>query len=83
MMRVLTQNAIADPTKIEAQVRREMDAREKGHLRANADRKLTNEERREKTANEHVKDEGKGIQAACFKFVQPPSSLTSAHRLRN
>lgn len=69
MMNVLTQDAIADPTKVEAKVRREMAARENGHLRMNADRKLTDEQRREKVSNEHVKDESKGIQAACFKCV--------------
>lgn len=69
MMRVLTQDAISDPTKIEAQVRREMVAREKGHLKMNAERKLTEEERKEKVANKKVADEAKGIGAACYKYV--------------
>lgn len=67
MMRVLTQDAIADPTKVEAQVRREMVAREKGHLKANADRKLTDEERRAKTELKKDKDAAKGIGAMCYK----------------
>ncbi|KAK4702533.1 U4/U6 small nuclear ribonucleoprotein PRP3, partial [Phenoliferia sp. Uapishka_3] len=67
MMNVLTQDAIADPTKIEAKVKREMAARENGHLRMNAERKLTDEQRREKVAKEHDKDESKGIHAVCFK----------------
>ena len=73
MMNVLTQDAIADPTKVEAKVRREMAMRENGHLRANAERKLTDDQRREKVSNEHLKDESKGIQAACFKCVLLPS----------
>ncbi|KAM0748746.1 PRP3-domain-containing protein, partial [Meredithblackwellia eburnea MCA 4105] len=67
MMRVLTQDAIADPTKVEAQVRREMTARARGHDQANAARKLTDEQRRAKVDNEHAKDESKGIFAACFR----------------
>ncbi|KAL8280825.1 hypothetical protein RQP46_006829 [Phenoliferia psychrophenolica] len=75
MMNVLTQDAIADPTKVEAKVRREMAARENGHLRMNAERKLTDDQRREKVSNEHLKDESKGIQAACFKvrYLSNPS----------
>ncbi|BGP48773.1 U4/U5/U6 small nuclear ribonucleoprotein prp3 [Rhodotorula kratochvilovae] len=67
MMRVLTQEAIADPTKVEAQVRREMVARERKHVKENAERALTAEEKREKRELEYAKDEAKGIQAAAFK----------------
>ncbi|GJN91026.1 hypothetical protein Rhopal_004040-T1 [Rhodotorula paludigena] len=67
MMRVLTQEAISDPTKVEAQVRREMVARERKHVKENADRQLTAEERRDKRENEYAKDESKGIQAVAFK----------------
>ena len=75
MMRVLTQDAIADPTKIEAQVRREMVAREKGHMKANAERKLTDEQRREKREGKMAEDESHGIHALCFKvkFLANPS----------
>ncbi|GAA6052204.1 hypothetical protein JCM3770_000795 [Rhodotorula araucariae] len=67
MMRVLTQEAIADPTKVEAQVRREMVARERKHLKENAERALTAEEKREKREREYTKDEAKGLQSAAFK----------------
>ncbi|GAA6032393.1 hypothetical protein JCM8097_008152 [Rhodosporidiobolus ruineniae] len=75
MMRVLTQDAIADPTKVEAQVRREMVARERKHVKDNAARALTEEEKREKRENEYAKDEAKGIQAMAFKvrYLSDPS----------
>ncbi|GAA5857738.1 hypothetical protein JCM8547_005965 [Rhodosporidiobolus lusitaniae] len=75
MMRVLTQDAIADPTKVEAQVRREMVARERKHLKDNAARALTDEERRQKREDEFAKDESKGIQALAFKvrYLSDPS----------
>ncbi|GAA5910380.1 U4/U6-U5 snRNP complex subunit PRP3 [Sporobolomyces salmoneus] len=75
MMRVLTQDAIADPTKVEAQVRREMALRERKHLKDNETRKLTPEEKRAKTEEKYVKDESKGIQAIAFKirYLSDPS----------
>lgn len=75
MMRVLTQDAISDPTKVEAQVRREMMARERKHLKDNAERKLTPEQRREKREAQFAKDEQKGIHAVAFKvrYLSDPS----------
>jgi U4/U6 small nuclear ribonucleoprotein PRP3 len=75
MMRVLTQDAIADPTKVEAQVRREMVARERKHLKDNASRALTDDERRIKREEEYQKDEAKGVQAMAFKirYLSDPS----------
>ena len=75
MMRVLTQDAIADPTKVEAQVRREMMARERKHLKDNEERKLTPEERRAKREAQFEKDEQKGIHAIAFKvrYLSDPS----------
>jgi U4/U6 small nuclear ribonucleoprotein PRP3 len=69
MMRVLTQEAVLDPTKIENQVRREMVAREKGHLKMNAERKLTDEERKAKKESKAQVDEAKGIGALVFKYT--------------
>lgn len=68
MMRVLTQEAVADPTKIEARVRREMNARQAGHDKMNAQRKLTKDERREKIENKARSDEAKGLHAAVFRI---------------
>ncbi|GAA6018508.1 hypothetical protein JCM10207_007200 [Rhodosporidiobolus poonsookiae] len=75
MMRVLTQDAIADPTKVEAQVRREMVARERKHLKDNAERALTPDERWQKREDEYAKDEAKGIEAMAFKvrYLSDPS----------
>lgn len=67
MMRVLTHEAVNDPTKVEAQVRREMVAREKGHIKMNQERKLTEEERKAKTLAKFEADAAKGIGALCFK----------------
>lgn len=66
-MRVLTQDAISDPTKIEAQVRREMISRERGHLKANAENKLTPDQVWEKEQAKLQKDADKGIGAMCYK----------------
>ena len=48
MMRVLSADATADPTKIEQEVRRQMELRLKNHEERNASRKRTDEEKREK-----------------------------------
>jgi U4/U6 small nuclear ribonucleoprotein PRP3 len=68
MYRVLTQEAVSDPTKVEARVRREMMARSNQHDKANAERKLTEEERKEKLEKKKEQDESKGIYAAVFKI---------------
>jgi U4/U6 small nuclear ribonucleoprotein PRP3 len=44
-----------------------MEARQKGHDKSNAERKLTDEQRREKIEKIKEKDESKGIHAAVFK----------------
>ncbi|GAA97375.1 uncharacterized protein L969DRAFT_17286 [Mixia osmundae IAM 14324] len=68
MMRVLTQQAISDPTKVEAKVRREMTARKVGHEKANAARQLTDDQRREKLEAQKDKDASKGISAAVYRI---------------
>lgn len=61
LMRVLTSEAVSDPTKIEARVRREIAARKETHERQNAERKLTDEQRREKVEKKKEADEKKGL----------------------
>ncbi|KAN0061378.1 U4/U5/U6 small nuclear ribonucleoprotein prp3 [Thecaphora frezii] len=61
LMRVLTSEAVADPTKVEARVRREIAARKEAHLRANEERKLTPEQKREKAKRKVEADEAKGL----------------------
>ncbi|KAI5985730.1 pre-mRNA processing factor 3-domain-containing protein [Pisolithus albus] len=60
LMKVLTSDAVQDPTRVEARVRRE-------HEKMNAERKLTDEQRREKIENKKVEEEKKGIYGALFK----------------
>ncbi|KAG8893100.1 hypothetical protein FRB99_002201 [Tulasnella sp. 403] len=68
LMRVLTSDAVQDPTKVEARVRREVAMRKKGHDVMNAERKLTDEQRREKVETKKVEEEKKGVYGAVFKI---------------
>ncbi|KAG7443642.1 PRP3-domain-containing protein [Guyanagaster necrorhizus] len=67
LMRVLTSDAVQDPTRVEARVRREVAMRKHGHEKMNAERKLTDEQRREKVENKKADEEKKGIHGAVFK----------------
>ncbi|MBW0472829.1 hypothetical protein O181_012544 [Austropuccinia psidii MF-1] len=79
MMKVLTSDAVADPTKIEARVRREMLQRRKGHEQANERRKLTDEQRKEKLSKKREADEARGIMTTVYKIKY----LTNpAHRFK-
>lgn len=66
-MRVLGQEAIQDPTKIEAKVRREMAQRQRQHELANEQRKLTPEERRAKILKKLKEDRETSNEVAVFK----------------
>ena len=68
-MKVLTSDAVQDPTKVEAKVRREVALRKRGHEKMNEERKLTDEQRREKIENKKVEEEKRGIFGAVFKWV--------------
>ncbi|KAJ1024998.1 hypothetical protein NDA18_004284 [Ustilago nuda] len=68
LMRVLTCEAVSDPTKVEARVRREIAARKEAHERENAGKKLTHEERREKIERSKQKEQQKGLYCAVFKI---------------
>lgn len=67
LMRVLTSDAVQDPTKVEKKVRREVAMRKKGHEEMNAERKLTDEQRREKVEVKKHEEERKGLFGAAFK----------------
>ena len=56
MMRVLESDAIMDPTKVEAHVRAQMAKRKADHEKMNADRKLTPEQRKQKTMRKLKED---------------------------
>ncbi|CAG8535778.1 6515_t:CDS:10 [Paraglomus brasilianum] len=67
LMRVLTNDAIQDPTKVEAQVRKEMQKRQETHLKTNEERKLTEEQKREKLRRKMDDDAKKGTFVCAFK----------------
>jgi U4/U6 small nuclear ribonucleoprotein PRP3 len=68
LMRVLGQEAVKDPTAVEARVNREIAARFEKHMQANEERKLTKEQRHEKLATFKAKDAAKGIHILVFKI---------------
>jgi U4/U6 small nuclear ribonucleoprotein PRP3 len=67
LMRVLTNEAIQDPTKAEAQVRREMQRRQETHIKTNEERKLTEEQRKAKRQKKLTEDAKKGTIVCVFK----------------
>jgi U4/U6 small nuclear ribonucleoprotein PRP3 len=68
LMRVLGEEAVKDPTAVEARVNREIAARFDKHMQANEERKLSKEEKHEKLAANQAKDAAKGIHVAVFKI---------------
>ncbi|KAL6305945.1 pre-mRNA processing factor 3-domain-containing protein [Sparassis latifolia] len=67
LMKVLTSDAVQDPTRVEARVRREVAMRKHAHEKMNAERKLTDEQRREKIETKKIDEEKRGIIGAVFK----------------
>ncbi|KZT10543.1 PRP3-domain-containing protein [Laetiporus sulphureus 93-53] len=67
LMKVLTSDAVQDPTRVEARIRREVAMRKHAHEKMNAERKLTDEQRKEKIENKKAEEEKKGIYGAVFK----------------
>jgi U4/U6 small nuclear ribonucleoprotein PRP3 len=68
LMRVLGEEAVKDPTAVEARVNREIEARHQTHVEMNEERKLTKEQRHEKLALNQEKDAAKGIRLMVFKI---------------
>ncbi|KAG8838214.1 hypothetical protein FRC18_005712 [Serendipita sp. 400] len=75
MVRVLTNEAVTDPTKLEARIRREVQGRKNAHEKANQERKLTAEQRHDKLEAKKIEDERKGLYATLFriKILADPS----------
>ncbi|KAI1121186.1 pre-mRNA processing factor 3-domain-containing protein [Nemania abortiva] len=67
LMRVLGEEAVKDPTAVEARVNREIADRHAKHIEANEERKLTKEQRHEKLARNQEKDVAKGVHMLAFK----------------
>ena len=68
-MKVLTSDAVQDPTRVEARVRREVAMRKHTHEKMNAERKLTDEQRREKIEMKKAEEDKRGIYGAVYKLV--------------
>ena len=68
LMRVLGEQAVKDPTAVEARVNREIAERREKHETANAERKLTKEERRDKLARQQESDAEKGIFMTVYRI---------------
>ena len=67
LMRVLGNEAVQDPTKVEAHVRKQMAERLANHQKANAERKLTPEQRRQKAARKMQEDVSCGVNVAVYR----------------
>ena len=67
LMKVLTSDAVQDPTRVEARVRREVAMRKHTHEKMNSERKLTDEQKREKIENKKLEAEKHGVYGAIFK----------------
>jgi U4/U6 small nuclear ribonucleoprotein PRP3 len=68
LMRVLGEQAVKDPTAVEAQVNREIAERKEKHLTMNEERKLTKEQRREKLESQQEKDAALGIFMSVYRI---------------
>uniref|UniRef100_T1J0D7 U4/U6 small nuclear ribonucleoprotein Prp3 n=1 Tax=Strigamia maritima TaxID=126957 RepID=T1J0D7_STRMM len=67
LMRVLGTEAVQDPTKIEAHVRAQMAKRQKAHEEANAARKLTTQQRRDKRVKKMREDLSLGVCVTVYR----------------
>ncbi|KAI1290561.1 pre-mRNA processing factor 3-domain-containing protein [Xylaria venustula] len=67
LMRVLGEEAVKDPTAVEARVNKEIADRHAKHVETNEERKLTKDQRHEKLAKNQEKDVAKGVHMLAFK----------------
>ncbi|KAF1923451.1 PRP3-domain-containing protein [Didymella exigua CBS 183.55] len=67
MMRVMGEQAIADPTAVEMLVEQQIAQRENDHVDANHERKLDKDERHAKLEKNQEKDASKGLYLCVFK----------------
>ncbi|KAL9008450.1 MAG: hypothetical protein Q9173_006426 [Seirophora scorigena] len=68
LMRVLGEEAVKDPTAVEARVNREIAERANKHEQMNEERKLTKEEKHEKLKAQQEKDARLGIHCTVYKI---------------
>jgi hypothetical protein len=69
-MRVLGTEAVQDPTKVEAHVREQMTKRQKAHEEANAARRLTADQRREKKVRKLKEDTTLGVSVTVYRYYK-------------
>lgn len=67
LMRVLGEEAVKDPTSVEARVNREIAERAEKHTAENEARKLTKEQRHEKLSNKQELDAAKGLHVSVYR----------------
>ncbi|KAJ9157585.1 PRP3-domain-containing protein [Pleurostoma richardsiae] len=79
MMRVLGEEAVKDPTAVEARVNREIAERHEQHVQQNHERMLTKEQKLEKIAANQAKDAEKGLHVLVFKVN---SLVNPQHRFK-
>ncbi|TQB70556.1 U4/U6-U5 snRNP complex subunit prp3 [Monascus purpureus] len=79
LMRVLGEQAVKDPTAVEARVNREIAERRAQHEATNEERKLTKEQRREKLASQQENDAAKGIFVSVYRI---DSLANGRHRFK-
>lgn len=68
LMRVLGEEAVKDPTAVEARVNREIADRKEGHEEMNEERKLTKEEKVKKLGKQQEEDAARGIHVRVYKI---------------
>ncbi|CAG9826860.1 unnamed protein product [Diabrotica balteata] len=68
LMRALGTEAVQDPTKIEAHVREQMAKRQKAHEDANAARKLTSDQKRDKKIKKIKEDTSLGVNVSVYRI---------------
>lgn len=79
LMRVLGEEAVKDPTAVEARVNREIAERAEKHEEMNETRKLTREQKHEKLEQNKAQDAARGIYLAVFKI---DSLANGRHRFK-
>ena len=79
LMRVLGEEAVKDPTAVEARVTRQIAERKAKHLQTNEDRKLTPQERHSKLEQQKAADLAKGVHLSVYRV---DSLANGRHRFK-
>lgn len=83
IMRVLSNEASADPTKVESEVRAQIEARRRKHEANNEARKKSGEEKREKSREKREKDREAGLMAAVYRVLDVSDATNRFKVIRN